>query len=653
MNNFFSNLANLAIYNRVFLSTYFCNFTYFTSLKSYSNEANLHNRSSYLSALLAKYSTHFLNSPSLKTLLHKHTRSFYSSKLTKTSNNLSKKASSLRSHYRIKMSFEGKVPSQFAISLAKNYLNKQFPSAILFAACHQNTDHTHIHVLLFARDLDGKKLHFSNSNYKKLDIGWAKLYAKVFGEHKLEQHIQKKALSRAWKRDKAMGIERDKPYRVSVNSRQDYSKSYDVNDNPSNLFDLHRPVDNLVNHLAGAFFDKNVPFLTKNIYDIDKSSLLIHSNFVKNVTFQTTNIYDIDRNSLLIDKNIDKNIVFDATNISIFDINAGRNLSFNSTYLHNIDRNDRLNFSFPSHKDAFIAAKDLIVCSDKLSFSHKQQPFLTNSLDQKLCFFDKQQDFLTKQPDFFHTFSHHNHFFFDSFFDKQLDVSDHKLAFLDNKSLTFATCSQSNAVLDIKQHLQLRPSINFFDNNNQHFLDHKLSFWDNKPLAFATCSSFNAVLDNKERLQLQPSINFSNNFADKNFPFNCSVIDKTSVSHSSFLDKVPVPHSPFLDKDFVSNELVVDKDSLANRPHFDKVPLIDKDLAHHRPSHNLTQYHDPNFNQTHNTFSYHNYQDLIDSFDSDYLRCVAEREIGDRDFVENERELADSNIDRDFDAPDR
>ncbi|MFY9222928.1 MAG: hypothetical protein WAQ98_09675 [Blastocatellia bacterium] len=632
--NFFSNSSSLAIYNRVFFNYYFCNFTYFTSLKSCSNEANLHNRSSYLTAFLAKYSTHFLNSPSLKTLLHKHSRSFYSSKLTKTSNNLSKKASSLRSHYRIKMSFEGKVDSKFAISLARNYLLQQFPNAILFAACHQNTDHTHIHVLLFARDVDGKKLHFSNSNYKKLDIGWAKLYARVFGEHKLEQHIQKKALSRAWKRDKMMGIERDKPYRISVNSRHDCSKSYNVNDNPSDLFDLHRPVDNLVNHLAGASFVKNVTFLTKNIYDVDKSSLFIHSNFVKNVTFQTKNIYDIDKN-------------------------ADRNLSFNSTYLHNIDRNDRLNFSFPSDNDAFIADKHLIVWGDKLSFSDKQQPLF----DKNPVFSTKQQPFSTKQPDFFDTFSDHKLGFFDSFLDKQPDVFDNKLVFWNNKPLAFATCSSFNAVLDNKERLQLQPSINFFADNNQHFLDHKLSFWDNKPLELATCSSFNAVLNNKEHLQFQPSINFADNFADKSFSFNCSVIDKTSVSHSSFLDKDFVSNELVVDKVPVSHSSFVDTDSLSNRPHFDKVALIDKDLAHLRPSHNLTQHHYPTLNQTHNSFSYHRYQDLIDSFDRDYFRCVAEREIGERDFAD--KELADRKIvdgdfdhasietDRDFDEPDR
>ena len=219
--------------------------------------------------------------------------------------------------------------------------------------------------------------------------------------------------------------------------------------------------------------------------------------------------------------------------------------------------------------------------------------------------------------------------------DKQPDVFDNKLVFWNNKPLDFATCSHSNAVLDNKKRPHLQPSINFTTDYNQHFLDHKLAFWDNKPLEFATCSSFNAVLDIKEQTHLRPSINLSNNFADKTFPFNCSVIDKNFASNTSFLDK-----------DFVSNELVLDKDFVSNRPHFDKVPLIDKDLAHHRPSHNLTQHHDPTLNQTHNSFSYHRYQDLIDSFEKDYFRCVAEREIGDR-------EIVDSDFDRDFDEPDR
>ena len=113
------------------------------------------------------------------------------------------------------MSFEGKVSTEFALSLAKEYLTTNFPDAILMAACHQNTNHTHIHVLLLAVDIHDKKLHFSPFDYKKLDVGWAKIYAREFGIEKLQQHLDKKQKMFEWKRAKAFGLELDKPIRGS------------------------------------------------------------------------------------------------------------------------------------------------------------------------------------------------------------------------------------------------------------------------------------------------------------------------------------------------------------------------------------------------------------------------------------------------------
>ena len=648
LSNYCCTLSSFSSHNSVFLSNLFCNFTYFTSLKSCSNEAILHNRSSYLSAFLAKYNVHSLNSPSLKALLHKHTRSFYSSTLTKTSNNLSKKASSLRSHYSIKMSFEAKVPSQFAISLAKNYLNKQFPNAILFAACHQNTNHTHIHVLLFARDIDGKKLHFSNSNYKKLDIGWAKLYAKVFGEHKLEQHIEKKAQSRNWKIDRLNGVERDKPHRISILNRRDSSKSYsDNHQHFSDLVDHQRPLSPL---FSDPFHNSVGNNIVKNI-DLKLNHTSI---FDKNIALEPNHLpLNSNHFAFSVDRNLANNLLSQSHNLTFVDRNFDRNFAFDVKHASNFNNFDPLNFSFSNHKAVFSSSKEPIFWNNMLSISAKQQDFLSKQPDffgkyfgTQQLFFDKQQDFLTKQPDFFNTFFDHNLTFSHNFLHKQPSFFDNRFSLGNNLPVDSATCSHSNSVLDNKEHLHLLPSINFNLHHNQHFLDHKLPFWHNNPLDFSTCSQHNAVLDNKEHLHLQPylqpSINLADNFVDKTFAFNSSVIEKTSAFNTSFPDK-----------DFVSNDLIVDKDTVSNRPDFDKVPLVDKDLAHHRSSHNLTHHHDPTLNQPLNPFSYYLYQDLIDSFETDYFRCLADREIGEREIIENEREFDDANIDRDFDEPTR
>lgn len=128
----------------------------------------------------------------------------------------SKTNSKSRSHYVIKISFEAKVDTNFAINLAKEYLIAQFPNSRFTAAVHQNTHNTHIHVLLLATDIYGKKLSFSFKQFRNLDLGWAKIYARHFGIEKLQQHLDKKQQTLDWKKDKMMGIAHQQPQRVSL-----------------------------------------------------------------------------------------------------------------------------------------------------------------------------------------------------------------------------------------------------------------------------------------------------------------------------------------------------------------------------------------------------------------------------------------------------
>jgi hypothetical protein len=140
---------------------------------------------------------------------------------------------------------------------------------------------------------------------------------------------------------------------------------------------------------------------------------------------------------------------------------------------------------------------------------------------------------------------------------------------------------------------------------------------------------------------------FNTSFSDKDFVFNTLIVDKDLVSNNVFLDKDPISHSSFIDIDTVSNT-----------PDHDKVTPIDKDLAHHQPSHNLIQHHDPKLNQTHNPFSYHQYLDLIHNFERDYFHMLEQRELiqrdfPNRDFVEIENDFIDARfLENDFAAKD-
>lgn len=108
-----------------------------------------------------------------------------------------------RGHYRARASFDGKVDTAKALEMAREYLEKNFPDARAVACVHQDTPHTHIHINMAARLTTGNKLHFSQGTYKRLDKGWAAIYAREFGREKLREHELKKEEMREAKREYA------------------------------------------------------------------------------------------------------------------------------------------------------------------------------------------------------------------------------------------------------------------------------------------------------------------------------------------------------------------------------------------------------------------------------------------------------------------
>lgn len=108
-----------------------------------------------------------------------------------------------RTHYRGVLSFEGKVETERARAMADDYLARNFPDHPALAAVHQDTDHTHVHLHVQARDAGDHKLHLGRAEYRYLDESWAEVYAREFGREKLEEHLAKKAETAAWKREYA------------------------------------------------------------------------------------------------------------------------------------------------------------------------------------------------------------------------------------------------------------------------------------------------------------------------------------------------------------------------------------------------------------------------------------------------------------------
>ncbi|MGH2365748.1 MAG: relaxase/mobilization nuclease domain-containing protein [Chloroflexota bacterium] len=118
-----------------------------------------------------------------------------------------------RTHYRAVLSFEERVATHEARDMADEWIEREFPDSRAVGAVHQNTDHTHVHVHLQARDIDGYKLQLDDNKYRELDREWADIYAREFGHDRAEEHEAKKEETRAWKADyaRAMSEDRDPP----------------------------------------------------------------------------------------------------------------------------------------------------------------------------------------------------------------------------------------------------------------------------------------------------------------------------------------------------------------------------------------------------------------------------------------------------------
>lgn len=134
-----------------------------------------------------------------------------------------------RTFYKLNLSLKGKVETEVAREMAIKYLEQKFPKGVALASVHQDTEHTHVHVNLLARQTDGRKVQLRNGDYKKLDEGWAAVYGERFGKEKETEHLRKKEETREWKKDYARGVRGvEKPGRVDRGLRKDEFKRREV-----------------------------------------------------------------------------------------------------------------------------------------------------------------------------------------------------------------------------------------------------------------------------------------------------------------------------------------------------------------------------------------------------------------------------------------
>lgn len=126
-----------------------------------------------------------------------------------------------RTHYRVTLSWEGKEETEKAKEMTHEFLQKEFPNARAVVAVHQDTDQTHSHVWIEARQLDDKKIHSPKNHINQICKSWQTQYDREYQTERAKEYEQKREESRQHREDKHNGRESVAPDRAGMRA-QDY-----------------------------------------------------------------------------------------------------------------------------------------------------------------------------------------------------------------------------------------------------------------------------------------------------------------------------------------------------------------------------------------------------------------------------------------------
>lgn len=105
-----------------------------------------------------------------------------------------------RTHYRLLLSWDRKEESEKVAEEAEKFLDKNLPEARAIIAVHQDTDHSHVHIWIDARQRDEKKVHLSKKQFQTFDERWAEQFDDAYGTSYAPKYKAKKAETKEWKK---------------------------------------------------------------------------------------------------------------------------------------------------------------------------------------------------------------------------------------------------------------------------------------------------------------------------------------------------------------------------------------------------------------------------------------------------------------------
>jgi hypothetical protein len=125
-----------------------------------------------------------------------------------------------RSHYRVTLSWEDKEDTEKAKEMTHEFLNENFKDSRAIVAIHQDTDHTHAHVWVDARQEDGRKLHSPKNHINEISQSWQKQYDREYQTSYEKEFSAKREETRQFKEAKHNGLEAEKPSRAKMSSEK-------------------------------------------------------------------------------------------------------------------------------------------------------------------------------------------------------------------------------------------------------------------------------------------------------------------------------------------------------------------------------------------------------------------------------------------------
>ncbi len=104
-----------------------------------------------------------------------------------------------RTHYRLILSWDREEETEKVREMSHEFLDKNFEKSRAIIAVHQDTEHTHAHIWIDARNTDERKLHSPKNHLNEICRSWQNQYDQEYQTDYAKQFAEKREETRQYK----------------------------------------------------------------------------------------------------------------------------------------------------------------------------------------------------------------------------------------------------------------------------------------------------------------------------------------------------------------------------------------------------------------------------------------------------------------------